>query len=189
MKSVILRGILALARLRPEGFDAFGASTQALLNSLAPLLAFPLVGGVIELLSGQVAMALSDVLAAVVALVTPLVVTEFLAERWGRGGLWLRFAVASNWCQWVLPALLVAIVMGIWLLSGFGMPVGRGLVVAAVLGLVAYGLVLHWFLARVGLELSRGRALVLVLSADLLTGLLVLGPRLLGGSVPGAGLP
>ena len=48
-----------------------------------------------------------------------------------------------------------------------------------VLGLGGYGLWLHWFLARHGLELSRLRAALLVMGVNLGTACLVLLPRLL----------
>jgi hypothetical protein len=48
---------------------------------------------------------------------------------------------------------------------------------------VCYGLALHWFLARRGLDVSRGQATLLVLVADLLTGFFVIGPRVLAASL------
>ena len=49
----------------------------------------------------------------------------------------------------------------------------------ALLGLVGYGLWLHWFIARHGLGLSRFRAAVLVLAINLATVIIVVGPRFL----------
>ena len=175
----ILTGIRRLARFQADGFLSFKATPQALLNSLAPLVAFPLVGGLGELAQGNVATALSDLLATAVALLTPLVVSEFLATRWGAGSRWLRFAVASNWCQWVLPLGVMAIVIVFWTLAQLGMKLGSGVVGAAIIGLIVYGIGLHWFMARRGLGLSRGRATLMVLAADLTTGCLVVLPRVL----------
>ncbi len=175
----VFAGILRLARFRPEGFAEFAATPQALLNSLAPLVAFPLVGGLGELAQGNLGTALTDLLATTVALLTPLVVTEYLATRWGRGAYWLRFAVASNWCQWVLPLGVMVIVAVFWTLARVGLGLGSGVVVGAIVGLILYGIGLHWFLARQGLGLSRGRATLMVLAADLLTGALVMLPRVL----------
>ena len=45
-KSVLI-GILRIARGRADGIACFGSSPQAFLSSLAPLLAFPLVGAVL----------------------------------------------------------------------------------------------------------------------------------------------
>lgn len=175
----ILTGIRRLARFQADGFLSFKATPQALLNSLAPLLAFPLVGGLGELAQGNVATALSNLLATAVALLTPLVVSEFLATRWGAGSRWVRFAVASNWCQWVLPLGVMAIVIVFWSLAQLGIALGSSLVGAAIIGLIAYGIGLHWFMARRGLGLSCGRAALLVLAADLTTGCLVMLPRVI----------
>ena len=43
-------GIWQVARGRAEGLARFGSTTQAFLASLAPLIAFPLVGAVIVLM-------------------------------------------------------------------------------------------------------------------------------------------
>ena len=123
--------------------------------------------------------ALSDLLATLVALLTPLVVTEFFARRWGREALWMRFAVASNWCQWALPMALMAVIAVLWVAARLGLPTGEAVTGGCLVGLIFYGIALHWFLARRGLELSRGRATLLVLAADLLTGFLVVVPKLL----------
>ncbi len=179
----ILRGILQLARFRAEGFATFSATPAGLLNSLAPLIAFPLVGGLAELARGGARSALVDLLATIVALLAPLIVTEFLARRWGREAQWLRFAVASNWCQWALPIMLMGIVIVLWILANLGLPLGEGAIGASLVVLIIYGISLHWFLARSGLGLSRGRAALLVLAADVSTGLLVILPRLLVGSI------
>ena len=178
----IVSGIARIARFRAAGFASFAPTVQALLNSLAPLVAFPLVGGLLQLGHGNWRTAIADVLATMVALLTPLVVTEFFARRWGRGDRWLRFAVASNWSQWALPVALLAILLGLWILANLGLPMSTGVVGACIVGLIIYGIALHWFLARVGLDLPRGRATLLVLVSDLLTGLLVLTPRLLVSS-------
>ena len=175
----ILAGIIRLARFRADGFLSFAATPQALLNSLAPLVAFPLVGGLGELAQGNLGTALTDLLATTVALLTPLVVTQYLATKWGRGDHWLRFAVASNWCQWVLPLGVMIIVAGFWILARLGLGLGGGVVGGAIVLLILYGICLHWFLARQGLGLSRGRATLMVLAADLMTGALVMLPRVL----------
>jgi hypothetical protein len=46
-------------------------------------------------------------------------------------------------------------------------------------GVVLYGVALHYFLARVGLGLSRSKAALLILVCDVATVVAVLGPRLL----------
>ncbi len=178
--SVVL-GIVRLARGRADGLRQFGGTREAFLASLAPLIAFPLVGGVLLVLGGGGLAALSDLLAALCALLGPPVLSYEVARLWGKEAAWLRFATAFNWCQWVIPVIgsLLLLVLGI--LVGLGLPreLGR---VGIALGIVAYGLWLHWFVARHGLGLSGLRAVVMVVGVNLATVILVLGPRLLAGN-------
>ena len=175
----VFRGFVRLARFRPEGFAYFSGTHAAMLNSLAPLLAFPLVGGALLLFRGGGIGAASDLLATVVALLAPLLIAHALAMRWGRGDAWLRYAAAFNWCQWALPvaAVFMLVAMGIIMrITGMAQNVAA---MAFLAGLVGYGLALHYFLARNGLGLSVGRSVACVAAMNLGTGLLVLGPRLL----------
>jgi hypothetical protein len=174
----IVVGVMRLARGRADGFLQFAATREAFLASLAPLLAFPLVGGVLMLLGGGGLTALADLFAAICALVAPPVITFEIARLWGRQAAWLRFATAFNWCQWAIPILGSLLLLSLGMLITLGMPrqLARMLV---VFGLVAYGLWLHWFLARHGLGLSRLRAALLVVGVNAATVLIVLGPSLL----------
>ena len=183
----IMLGIFRLARGRADGILQFGATREAFLASLAPLVAFPLVGGVLMLLGGGGVTALSDLLATLCALMAPPVLSFEVARLWGRQASWLRFATAFNWCQWAIPVLgsALLLLLGALIVLGLPRPIARGMV---VLGLVAYGLWLHWFLARHGLGLSRFRALLLVLGVNIATVLIVLGPRVLELGAGGAGL-
>src|SRR5262245_55634138 len=88
----IVVGVMRLARGRVDGFQQFGATRDSFLASLAPLLAFPLVGGVLMLAGGGGLSALADVLATVCALVAPPVLSYEVARLWGREAAWLRFA-------------------------------------------------------------------------------------------------
>jgi hypothetical protein len=174
----IVVGVMRLARGRPDGFSQFGATRESFLASLAPLIAFPLVGGVLMLIGGGGIAALSDLLATVCALVAPPVLSFEIAQLWHRDAAWLRFATAFNWCQWAIPVLGSMLLLALGVLVAVGLPrsAARGL---ALLGLVSYGLWLHWFIARHGLGLSRFRAAVLVLGINLATVVIVVGPRLL----------
>jgi hypothetical protein len=179
-------GIARLARGRADGLGQFGATREAFLASLAPLVAFPLVGGVLMMLGGGGLNALSDLLATLCALLAPPVLSFEAARLWGREAAWLRYATAFNWCQWVIPVIasLLLVVGGI--LAGLGL--SRELASGGVLfGLVGYGLWLHWFVARHGLGLSGLRAVVMVLGVNLATVVLVLGPRMLVLAFGGAG--
>lgn len=180
-------GVVRLARGRADGLRHFGATREAFLASLAPLIAFPLVGAVLMLLSGGGIDVLANFLATVCALVAPPVLSFEVARLWGREAAWLRFATAFNWCQWAIPVFgsLLLVVLGMLVAMGLPRPVAR---VLAVVGLVLYGLWLHWFLARHGLGLSRMRAGVLVVGVNLATVAIVMAPRLLMLVTDGAGL-
>ncbi len=173
----VFRGIIRLARFRPEGFGEFVATRQGFLNSLAPLIAFPLVGGLLMLASGGGADVLTDLLATLVALLAPAVISAALAERWGRGEAWLRFGVAFNWAQWAVPVVAIGLLMaaGVLRRMGLGEPQAAIVVLFAIAG---YGLSLHWFLVRYGLGLSRGRATLMVMALNIGTVALVMAPRL-----------
>jgi hypothetical protein len=175
---IILVGVMRLARGRADGFSQFGATRESFLASLAPLIAFPLVGCVLMLMGGGGIGAMSDLLATLCALVAPPVLSFEIARLWHRDAAWLRFATAFNWCQWAIPVLGSFLLLALGMLVAVGLPrnAARGL---ALVGLVGYGLWLHWFIARHGLGLSRLRAAVLVLGINLATVVIVIGPRFL----------
>ncbi len=174
----ILLGMARVARGRPDGVAQFGGTLQAFLASLAPLLAFPLVGVLLMLTRGQGLEALTDLLATVCALLAPSVLSYEVARLWARDALWLRFATAFNWCQWLLPLLGALLMLLLGAASAVGLP-SRMIGPLLVIGLGGYGLWLHWFLARHGLQLSGLRAALLVFAVNLGTVLIVVGPRLL----------
>jgi hypothetical protein len=189
----IMRGILRLASFHADGLDQFGDTPEAFLASLAPLVAFPLVGAALMLLGGGGLAALSDLLATLCALLAPPVLSHELAQVWGCATRWTRFATAFNWCQWAIPVVASMLVLMAGLLMALGVP-NEACLGFVVVGLAAYGMWLHWFLARHGLGLGRGKAILLVVGVNLVTVMLVLGPRLLvlamGGTVTqGTSLP
>jgi hypothetical protein len=174
----ILVGILQIARGRPDGLACFGSSTQTFLSSLAPLIAFPLVGAALGAFTDGPRRALTDLAMTLCALLTPAVVSYELARIWKRADEWLRFATAFNWCEWILPVLacLIMLPLGVAISLGLTEDVASPLLVGC-LGI--YGLWLHWFLARNALALSRFRAVAFVFLVNLGTAVVVLGPRLL----------
>ena len=175
----IVVGIARLARGRPDGLAQFGATRDAFLVSLAPLIAFPLVGGVLMVLGGGGRGAITGLLATLCALLAPLVLSFEVARLWGREAAWLRFATAFNWCQWVIPVIGSVLLVVLGMLIGLGLPREYARA-GAVLGIIIYGLWLHWFVARHGLGLSGLRAAVLVLGVNVATVIIVLGPRMIG---------
>ena len=81
----IVVGIVRLARGRADGLRQFGATREAFLASLAPLIAFPLVGGVLMLLGGGGLDALGDLLATLCALLAPPVLSFEVGAAVGHG--------------------------------------------------------------------------------------------------------
>jgi hypothetical protein len=174
----ILLGIVRVACGRADGLARFGATRQAFLASLAPLVAFPLVGGALLLLGGAGRAGAAQLLATLCALLAPPVLSFEVARLWGRRSAWLRFATALNWCQWAIPIVAVVLLGVLPPILGAVLP--ERAAVAATLGAVGcYALWLHWFVARHGLALSRLRAAALVALVNLGTALLVLGPAFL----------
>ena len=171
-------GIARLARFRADGIDQFGHTPQAFLNSLAPLLAFPLVSGLRTMLGGNGHEAAVNVLVSLIAVVLPAVISYYFALAWGRDALWLRYAIAFNWCEAavMLTAVLLLLLPGVAMKSDRAAWTG---VLAVVVLLLGYWLVLHGFLARHGLRISVLRAALLVFAVNLGTGSLVKGPWLL----------
>jgi hypothetical protein len=78
----------------------------------------------------------------------------------------------------VLPLLGAVLVVLAGFLVQAGMPL-RSSVILLCCALLAYAFWLHWFLARHGLALPAGRAVLLVVLVNLATILLVGGPQLL----------
>ena len=175
-------GIARLARFRADGLEQFGHTPQAFLNSLAPLLAFPLVSGLMTMLGGEGHYAVLNVLVSVIALLAPAVISYYFTVAWHREVLWLRYAIAFNWCE--AAVMLTAVLM--LLLPGSAMEANHAVwtgVLSAVVLLLGYWLVLHWFLVRRGLHVSVSRAVLLVVAVNIGTGLLVKGPSLLAALI------
>jgi hypothetical protein len=174
----ILLGIVRVALGRADGLSRFSATRQAFLASLAPLIAFPLVGGALAMAQGASRAGAVQLLATLCALLAPPVLSFEVARLWGRGATWLRFATALNWCQWAIPAV-AALALAVMPPLLIGTLSDRA-ALAATLGAVGcYALWLHWFVARHGLGVSRLRGAALVLVVNLGTGVLVLGPAFL----------
>ena len=177
----VLTGIWRVARGRADGIECFGGTSQAFLSSLAPLLAFPLVGTALALISEGPRRALTGLAMTLCALLTPAILSYEMARIWKRTEIWTRFATAFNWCEWILPLLacLIMVPLSVAMSMGLNESVASAILLGALGG---YGLWLHWFLARNALELSRLRAMTLVLLVNLGTVAAVMGPNLLSRS-------
>ena len=180
----VLLGIIRVARGRASGMEHFGSNQHSFLASLAPLMAFPLVGGTLMLATGEWHEGLADLGAALCAILAPPTLSYELARLWNRQEQWPRYATAFNWCQWVLPLLasVVLLSLSVAVTLGLGEQTAVGVI---FLSLGCYALWLHWFLARHGLQLSRGRAALLVFLVNLGTAVLVAGPALLARATQG----
>lgn len=174
----VVSGIALTATGRKEGLERFGASREQFLASLAPLVAFPLVGALLVAASGQPLLAGWQFLATLCGVLAPLAAAYELARFWGRGDRWLRFGTAYNWCQW--PILLFALLCVGLVASALRRSLGESVAVLAAIGAAAaYGLWLHWFITRHTLDLSALRAALLVVLINVAGIVAVLGPALL----------
>ena len=154
------------------------------LSSLTPLIALMLVAAALSAVSGKASEVLADLLAVAVGLLGPLVVSFEIARRWGRAADWFRFATALCWCQWAAPVAFVFMLFAMTLLLVAGVPVqaATGCVEA---GVIAYGLWLHWFLAKHALRLSGWRATALVAIISTASFVLVSIPTMVEGFIAG----
>jgi hypothetical protein len=173
----ILRGVFMLARGNKAGIAEFANTGDGLSASLAPLIAFPLVGGGIIAYSGQPRLAAIAVLSRVSGVLALPVITHAYAEFLGREHSWLRTATALNWSFWLLIPLLFVGAFGGAMLVTAGVPDLKAEETVIVL-LGMYMLWLHWFTVRCGLGLSTAQAIGLVILSNLAIGLLTFGPDL-----------
>ncbi|GBQ26889.1 hypothetical protein AA0472_2259 [Acetobacter estunensis NRIC 0472] len=149
-----------LACGRAEGIERFGGSVDSLLSALAPGLAMCLVGFLTVPLQKQPFIGLVRVELSFCTLLALPVISHALARRWGREKLWLRYATAAVWCEWVTVLVsIVALLLGALMFSPLASSPGFG--TAVVLASDLYGLWLGVFVARKGLALGWGRAIVL----------------------------
>ncbi|MBN8904019.1 MAG: hypothetical protein BGO51_19120 [Rhodospirillales bacterium 69-11] len=174
----VIVGMWRIARGRRDGLLQFGNTPQAFLGSLAPLIAFPLVGVVVMLLRGAGLSALAYFALTLCILLAPAAISFELARFWDRDALWLRFATAFNWGQWVVAIVLMLVLTVLSIAVGAGLS-EHAAVAVLMLGLACYALWLHWFLARHALQLSPFRAALMVVAMNAATVLLGVGPRLL----------
>jgi len=174
----ITRGILLLARGKAAGLAEFANTSDALTASLAPLIAFPLVGAGMLASSGQPGLAAIAFLSRLCGVLVLPVITQAFARAFKREDLWLATATALNWSFWILiPLLLVAAFLGAALVTA-GVSQIRAEEAVIVL-LAVYMLWLHWFIVRTGLKLSGLLAALLVFVSNSAICLLTFGPDLL----------
>jgi hypothetical protein len=174
----VVRGVLLLARGKAAGIAQFGDSTDSFTASLAPLIAFPLVGTVLNIINGAPAAAIIGFLSRLCAVLAVAVITYEFARITGRLSLWLRTVTALNWSFWLfIPLLGFAGLTGAVMVSaGLPLTTAEGILV----GLIAtYLLWYHWFTVRAGLNLTIVQAIALVILTNAAIALLTSAPTLI----------
>lgn len=179
-------GVMRLARGRVDGLAHFDATPQAFLTSLAPLIAFSLVIALVLGRDAGFGGTLSLLLFLVLVQLAPPVLSHAMARYWDREDWWLRYATAYNWVQCALPLAGLPLAVAVALAVRMGLPPASA-VNFGLLGLLGYMLWLQWLLARHGLDLSRGRAAVVVVAVHVGTYALAAGPMRVIGWFAGQG--
>lgn len=181
---MILPGIAKLACGKSKGIDEFSGTIEAFAASLAPLIAFPLVGAVVTGLSGNWKLAILGFLSRLCAvLVLPVVVYEF-SRLFKRQDKWVRTAIALNWCFWlVLPAILLAAIVGS-ISAQAGLSIQR-VEVVVLAGVGLYLLWNRWFVLKSGLRIKGWAAALILLTSLVLMGVLSMLPILIGMPLAG----
>jgi hypothetical protein len=165
-------GILRLARGRADGLAQFDDTPQAVLQALAPLAAMMIVSLGLAIVTRQQIALQSYLMAGAVGLLSQLVVSYEVARRWGRGAAWYRFAAAFCWCQWAAPVAMLGLILVMSLMLAMGVSEDAA-AMAGLIGMLGYIVWLQWFLAWRALELTRLRALALVLIVNAATMVLI----------------
>ena len=181
-------GLLLIGTGRPAGFAQFGGSTAAFLGSLAPLLGFLVVLAGLLAWRGQLYTAAFALLFGLSAMLAPAIIAELFCRAWKREQHWALYANVLNCAQWLMLAVLVLVAP----LASLGASLGLDAAHATLLPMavfVAYILWFHWFTACHVLDLSRGRAAVVMLCVVFGTGLLMQAPSTLAGHKLTEGLP
>jgi hypothetical protein len=158
---MILRGLWLLARGRRAGVKEFANSPDGFAASLAPLIAFPLVGAALAVMQGAWQDGVIDLLSRLCAVLAVPVITHEFARRTGREAWWLRTITALDWSFWiVVPLVVIAAFAGAALVAaGMALHQAAALVMGACAGYVLW---LHFIVVRAGLGVKNSQAVLLV---------------------------
>jgi hypothetical protein len=173
-------GLFYLAIGRREGFDDFGNTADAYLASLAPLVAFALVSGVLAAASGAVHLAALGFLFSLCAMLAPAVISHPLCRFWGRGENWPRYANILNWGQMLMFLIFSLASAAAKAAVAAGLP-AKPVLALMVLAVFGYAVWFQWFVARGAVQVSRGRTVLLLLATMLGTNVLISAPLLVAG--------
>ncbi len=176
--SNVLKGVFLLARGKAVGIAEFGNSNDALLASLAPLIAFPLVATVLIGLEGQPERAIESFLSRLCVVLVVSVTTQALASLVKRETLWVRTATALNWSFWlIIPLLLLAGFVGAIMVSA-GIPQMLAVyILIAAMG--AYLFWFNWFTVHCGLQVGVLTAIGIVVLTNTIVLLLSVAPLMI----------
>ena len=177
-----LLGVGRVARGRPDGIALFDDTPRGFMVSLLPVLSFLLISTLTMPADGDSPPAGASFFAILTLLLTPLVLSEWLAGIWGREAAWLRFATAFNWCQWMMPVAVIAGLLVANVMVSLGLPqsLSKRAAIAVVFG---YGLWLEFFLARHALVLTRNRSIILVFAINVGTAALAVAASLIADAL------
>ncbi len=173
-------GLLLIGTGRPAGFAQFGGNAEAYLASLAPWLGLLIVLSGVLAWSGHPWQAASFFLLAVCNLLAPVVIADVFCRLWDRRQHWALYANVLNCAQWLMFLLILLLLpfASASILFGLSQEAAAALLLAV---LAAYTLWFHWFAARHALQISAGRAAIVMLCVIFGTGAILQLPLLLAG--------
>lgn len=165
-------GLLLIGLGRPAGFAQFGGTAEAFLASLAPVLGFLIVLCGALAWAGHWLLGLTFFLVLVCDLLAPAVIADLFCRLWHRRQHWARYANVLNCTPWLIIAVFMVLlpVAAAAESAGLNPTAAAGLLMAA---LGFYGMWLNWFAARHVLDLSAGRALLVMLAVVFGTAVLI----------------
>lgn len=161
----IVRGLLRLAIGDAKGIREFSNTPAAFSASIAPLLAFPLVGSVIIGIHGHWLLAAAMLLSRFCGVLLQPVIVEFSAGLTRRRETWLITSTMLNWSIWlVFPLILIGVlVSGGLLTAGVPQTAAAGIIIGLI---VLYMLWLQWFILRSGLQTGIWQALAILVAMN-----------------------
>jgi hypothetical protein len=172
-------GLIMVGLGREAGFAQFGGTSESFLASLAPLLAFLIVLSAVLAWTRQPLLGLTFFLTALCDLLAPLVIADLFCRLWHKRDRWALYANVLNCAQWLMLAALIVLLPLAAAAASMGMSVDAAS--AMVLSLfAAYAMWFHWFAARHVLDVSRLRAVLVMLAVVFGTGLLLQAPLVIG---------
>lgn len=175
--SNVLHGMLRLALGKPDGLKSIDNTPAAFSASIAPLIAFPLVGAILLGVQDHWILATSLFLSRLCGVLVQPIIVEFASGRIGRREHWLATTTALNWSIWVIFPLIPAGALLSAALVGVGLDQEIALIITISL-VGAYMLWLQWFILRTGLSSGPWRAAGLLLAMNVIIAMLYLLPYL-----------